>query len=523
MRRYACVWFPDWPMDRLRRARCARADTLPCERPDEPAFVLTEQGASGLRVAAANPAARHAGIGAGLRFADARSRLPELQAEPIDREADAAALTALGLWAVRWTPLSAVDGLDGLRLDLTGCARLFGGEDALLDDIAVRLAAGGLSARIGAGPTPGAAWALARHGPEPVSACGKAVETALADLPVAGLRLSEQAERLLRGFGFTRIGQLYGIDRTALTRRFASHHAADAVRLRLDQALGLSPEPLVPLRPPPDYAVRCPFAEPVITGEAIAAALADLADALCARLERDGRGAHDFVLTAFRCDGTASQATIATARPVRDPAHLRRLFRERIEAIDPGFGIDLLALTAARPGSLETEIRPLSAAFASGPVDAAALAALADRLTARLGAGSVRVLRPVDSHDPARAEAAAAFDGRLENWDAALDVPRGDRPCRMLDRPEAVEVLAEVPDGPPVRFVWRRVPRRVRRSDGPERIAPEWWRAFRTDARARDYYRLEDEEGRRYWVFREGLYQDGRGGNPRWYVHALFP
>lgn len=473
---------------------------------------------------AGNAAAKRLGITPGLRFADARSRAPDVQAETVDRTADARALGALGLWATRWTPLAAVDGMDGLRLDITGCARLFGGEGNLLADIGARLAAGGITTRLGAGPTPGAAWALARHGAGRVTVCraDQDVTGALADLPVSGLRLDETAERLLRRFGLTRIGQLYGIDRTALARRFASKEAASAVRFRLDQALGLYPEPLNPIRTPPDYAPRQSFVEPLISDEGLAAALDTLTEQLCGLLERDGRGARDFTLTAFRADGSAASASLSTARPVRDRAHILRLFRDRIEQIDPGFGVDLLELSAGRTGPLATDARPLSRDLAADPVDPVALSALADRLTAKLGAGTVRVARPEASHDPSRAEVLAVYDGALEDWSDARPAPRGDRPARMLDRPEAVDVLAEVPDGPPLRFVWRRVARRVKRADGPERIAPEWWRTFDSEARARDYYRIEDEEGRRYWVFREGLYQDGRGGLPRWYVHALF-
>ncbi|MEE2525770.1 DNA polymerase Y family protein [Hyphobacterium sp. HN65] len=523
MRRYACVWFPDWPIDRLRRARRGRDISCLSGKPDDPPFILTEQGVTGLRVAAANVAANRLGIGPGLRFADAKSRAPHLQAEPIDRGADAAALEALGLWATRWTPLSAMDGMDGLRLDITGCGRFFGGEGALLNEIGERFAHDGFSCRIGAGPTPGAAWALAHHGEDRVNVCraDERVEDALKDLPVQGLRLSEAAERLLRRFGLTRIGQLYDIDRTALTRRFASREAADAVRLRLDQALGLMSEPLTPLRPPPDYVARQSFVDPLISGEGIVAGLASLSEQLCRQLEKDGKGARDFTLTAFRSNGTASLVSLSTARPVRDPAHIRRLFRDRIETIDPGFGIDLLVFSAARPDHLEIEARHLSADLAPGPVDREALSALADRLTARLGEGAVRLARPVDSHDPVRAEGGVAFEGQEESWEVSLYAPRGDRPVRLFDRPEAVDVLAEVPDGPPIRFVWRRVARRVMRADGPERIAPEWWRTFNAEARARDYYRIEDEEGRRYWVFRDGLYQDGRGGPPRWFVQGL--
>lgn len=476
-----------------------------------------------MRVAAANRAANALGIGPDLRFADARSRAPHLLAEPIDRQADAAALEALGLWATRWTPLSAVDGLDGLRLDITGCARFFGGEGVLLTEIGERFADEGVSCRLGAGPSPGAAWALARHGEGRVNVCRteERVDAALRDLPVTALRLTENAARLLRRFGLTRIGQLYTIDRTALVRRFASREKADAVRLRLDQALGLMSEPLTPLRPPPDYVARQSYVEPLISSEGITAGLQTLSEELCAQLGKHGKGARDFTLTAFRSNGTASFVSLSTARPVRDPAHIQRLFRDRVEKIDPGFGIDLLSFTAARPDNLEGEARHLSGELSPGPVDMGALSALADRLTARLGAGAVRLARPVDSHDPQRAETLVEFEGEPQDWGEALTAPRGDRPIRLFDRPEAVDVLAEVPDGPPVRFIWRRVARRVKRADGPERIAPEWWRTFKADTRARDYYRIEDEDGRRYWVFREGLYLDGRGGPPRWFVQGL--
>ena len=485
---------------------------------------MTEQGSAGLRIAAANNPAKALGIETGLRFADAKSRAPDIVAEPIDRQADMAALQALGLWATRWTPLSSLNGDDALQLDITGCARVFGGEGALLQDIAERMDAGGLTCRLGVASTPGAAWALSRYGQGRVAVCrdDQPIKQVLENLPVGGLRLTENAERLLRRFGLTRIGQLYDIDRSALARRFASKVAANAVRLRLDQALGLYQEPLTPLKPAPDYLARLSFVEPLTCGEAIAVALAGLARTLCNKLERDGCGARDFVLTAFRSDGETSTVSLSTARSVRDVAHIRRLFRDRLENINPGFGIDLMTLAAFRPDNLQAEERHLSADLAPDPVDRTALAALADRLTARLGEGAVRIPCPINSHDPARAETHISFEGETADWNEASLAPREDRPARMLNRPEAIDVLAEVPDGPPVRFAWRRVSRLVTRADGPERIAPEWWRTFKSDVRARDYYRIEDEDGRRYWLFRDGLYSDGRGGDPRWYIHALF-
>ncbi|MEA1940778.1 MAG: DNA polymerase Y family protein [Pseudomonadota bacterium] len=529
MRRHVCVWFPDWPLDRLRRSRAASAagwPTCPGETPDETAgaapFVLTEAGVHGLRVAAANAAARALGVEPGLRFADARTRAPDLAAEPVDREADARALERLALWMERWSPAVALAGADSIMIDTTGGAHLFGGETAMLDDMADRLGRAGLDCRLGLAPTPGAAWALAHAAPDRTRLDEAGLEAGLAGLPMAGLRLSEDGLTLLRRFGLTRIGQLYDIDRKALARRFHSLSAADAVLVRLDQALGQRPEPLDPLRPPPDHAARLPCPEPLLHPDGIRAGLERLAPALCERLDAHGEGARRFRLAVFRVDQSVAEVTVGAARPVHDPAHILTLFRDRLEAIDPGFGVELMELEAARTGPVTPQARSLDAVFAGDGPDAAELAVLADRITARLGGRVVNVLQPVESHLPERAEALSVYEGELPDWRSVPPPGPAPRPLRLFERPESLEVIAEIPDGPPMRFVWRRIVHRVRRADGPERIAPEWWRPAAT-RRARDYYRVEDEDGRRYWIFREGLYGDGRGGPPAWFVHGLFP
>lgn len=344
----------------------------------------------------------------------------------------------------------------------------------------------------------------------------------LAALPVAALRLSEEAVALLRRFGLTRIGQLYGVDRKALARRFASREAAEAVMTRLDQALGLRREPLTPLRPPVVHAARLPCPEPLLTSEGIGAGLDQLTDNLCMRLAAHGVGARGFVLRAFRSDGTQEQVRVAASRPTRAPGHVLRLFRERLDRIDPGFGIDILLLEARRVGPLNESAAAFSGDLAACDTDAAALAALADRIAAKLGDDAVAVAAFHESHIPERAEQAVAFDGAPPAVFVAARVT-GPRPLRLLARPEPVTVIAETPDAPPARFTWRRIARTVVRADGPERIAPEWWKLEEKGARARDYYRVEDAEGRRYWIFRQGLYDDGRGGPPTWFLHGLFP
>lgn len=529
-------------------------------------FVLVETGTHGLRVVCANRAAQAEGVSGGLRFTDAKARCPSLVSEDIDRAGDARALADLGHWMIRFSPHVAVDGLDGLMIETTGCAHLYGGEPAMLERVDALMRRHDIPARMGLASTPGAASALARAKPGTCLELGSEM-VGLRDLPVSALRLSEAAQLLLRRFGLSRIGQLYGIDRGSLARRFRSSEMADAVLLRLDQALGRRAEPLSPLRPVPAHAVRLPCPEPIGTSEAIELGLERLAHTLCDDLANRGEGARGFTLLAFRSDGEVSGTEITLARPGRSATHVLRLFREKIDRIDPGFGIDCLVLEAHRTGPMETGATALSGDLAPSDTDPVMLAALADRITAKLGEGSVCVTRVSQSHVPERADRLGAFDGALPEPQSEPTFS-GLRPIRLLSSPEPIEVLAEVPDGPPQRFVWRRVVRRVMRADGPERISPEWWRHTRApdsaaspqgtdrkwlapkldrradaglidtiraeletaqDAvanavlqRARDYYRIEDETGRRYWVFRKGLYGDGRGGPPEWYVHGLF-
>ena len=554
-------------MRRARRGRAKGTAQISANAPEaRKPFALVEAGTHGLRIAAANESAQNEGVSPGLRFTDAKARCPELASEEIDRASDATALEALGNWLIRFVPLIAVDGSDGLMLETTGCAHLYGGEAGMMAEITRLLERDHIPHAAGLASTPGAASALARSKSGTILAHGHERD-GLSDLPVTSLRLSEEAETLLRRFGLTRIGQLYGIDRKALARRFRSREAADAVLLRLDQALGLRHEPLDPLRLPPLHSARFNCPEPIFTSEAIQFGLEKMSAELCNELARLGQGGRGFSLIAFRSDGGVSEVRITLARPARTPKHILRLFKEKIDQIDPGFGIDLLLLEAHRAGAMDVSAVALSGDLAAHETDDLALAALADRITAKLKEGAVYIHRPVESHVPERASQRETFMGRLPDA-FSPDGVTGPRPLRIFQTPERVKVLAEVPDGPPQRFVWRKVTRRVARADGPERINPEWWHHMsppphaaspegasqkwlapkldpRADAllikkihaklaseedalpvrnlpRTRDYYRVEDTEGRRYWLFRLGLYGDGRGLPPDWFMHGLF-
>ena len=464
-----------------------------------------------------NQAAAALGLDRGARVTDMRALVPDLRVEAAEEEADAKDLAALARWARRWCPWTVVDGVDGLLLDTTGSDHLWGGEAEMLAGMRTAFADLGLTARIAAAPTVGAAWALARHGTEPVTICAEgAVPPTLAPLPVAALRLGGDTVTLLTRLGLKTVGALADLPRDALIRRFRQANAPENNPvLRLDQATGRAGEPLDPgAHAPPLRALRR-MVEPICEVESVSYVLDDLAHELCAGMEARFLGARRLVLTGYRADGGTSSVEVGMSRASRDPAHLTRLFRDRLERLEAGYGFDILTLEAPKSEELGAVQRHLTGA----EEDAIGLAELVDRLAAKLGPGGVRRPAPQGSHIPERADALVS----PEAPQAGVRVPPTaalPRPLRLLARPEAARALYTVPDGPPVQFVWRRQTHRVTRSEGPERIAPEWWREAST-VRLRDYFRIEDSEGRRYWIFREGLPEDGRGGPPRWFVHGI--
>ena len=452
-----------------------------------------------------------------MHLADARALVAGLAVADGEPEKDRRGLERLALWCNRFTPRCAIDGDDGMLLDITGCAHLFGGEAAMAAEIAARLTGLGFETRLGVADTPGAAWALARFGTEDrcVAAPGSA-RAAIEVLPVEALRIAPEAAFLLRRLGLTTIGAVDGLPRPSLARRFASREWSGAVLSRLDEALGRRAEPVTPLVPPPACLERLALPEPLIDLAGLQAALVRLMAGLRASLERDGLGARRLSLWCYRVEGGVVQREVSTARATRNGDHLLRLFAGKLDTVDPGFGIDLMALHAVRVEPLEGEQFSLTGGGRGGrDIDF-----LVDRLLVRLGTGAVCRLGPVDRHMPEKAERAVAPGRDPASWPVGPDLPQ--RPFRLFDRPEPVEAVAEVPEGPPLLFTWRGVLRRVARAAGPERIEPEWWAGDRDEA-ARDYYRVEDAEGRRYWLYRAGHYGDtGTEEPPRWYVHGLY-
>ena len=358
---------------------------------------------------------------------------------------------------------------------------------------------------------------------------------------MAALRLPAGVTRTLERLGLKTIGALAGIERRSLARRFRE---ADNPLDALDRALGRRDEPLTaaPFEAVPRALLR--LAEPVVHPEAGAQALDLLVPRLVAELETRKLGARRLVLAGYRVDGEVAAAAAGCALATREAKHLRRLLADKAGTLDPGFGFDAFTLEASW-------CEPLGAVqdgLIGGPPPALEVARLVDRLSVKLGPERVR--RPVahESHVPERASgwgenlSSPAFAGegdRRSRWRGTsppqepLHHPadgspphenvgrNGIRPQRLFDSPEAIGVIYATPEGLPRRFMWRRGVHDVTKAEGPERIAPEWWRE-RATARLRDYYRVEDREGRRFWIFREGVHGDGRGGEPAWYLHGVF-
>jgi protein ImuB len=530
MSRIVSVWLPRWPIYRFLAAQAIGNCGKPVD-PDRP-FVLAIAGAGGPRIAALNEAAEDAGLAPGEPLADARARIGFLQVRAVEAAADDAALRRLALWATRYTPTAspfgrevwnAANGADGFFLDIEGSAHLFGGEKRLIADLAGRLDRFGLPARLAVADTPGAAWAASRFHAARLTVLPSGQEAAaLAAMPIEALRLCPETRTALRRLGFKTVGALIDKPRAPFAARFA----AELLR-RLDQALGRVDEPLVPVMTPPVYHSLHYLLEPIVTAEAIVARTSRIMQSLVHVLTRDDVGARRLRLCLYRIDGAVETIEIGLTLPTRSVAHVARLIALKLEAravledCNLGFGFEAigLAVTCAEPmPARQTEWT------SPGQGDQTErCAALIDALRQRLGPRCVRQFEPVASHLPERAEVLASITVEAPGW---LQ-PEQPRPLMLLPHAEPTQVTALVPDGPPRRFCWRGVNYDVEKAQGPERIGAEWWREptpfveGKGGGPTRDYYLVEDCGGRRFWLYREGLY--GREtAAARWFVQGLF-
>ena len=561
MSRIVSVWLPRWPILRFLAVQAKNPSVKPVD-PDRP-FVLAITAPGGPRIAALNEAAEAAGLARGEPLADARAKAGPLQARPLDEAADDAALRRLTLWATRYTPTasplckdiwSAENGADGFFLDIEGAAHLFGGEESLIADLSSRLENNfGLPARLAVANTPGTAWALSRF--HPAAYCvlppGEEAE-ALKPLPVEALRLSPETCTTLRRLGFKSVGSLLDKPRAPFAARFP----AELLR-RIDQALGRLDEPLVPIVAPPVYHSLRYLLEPIITQEAVVALASRLMQTLTHVLARDDVGARALRLSLYHVDGAVETVDIGLTLPTRDVSHVVRLIDLKLEAVaaaqDAGFGFEAIGLGVTRAEPIAARQNEFTSfGEDAGEADRTERsAALIDTLRQRLGPQSVRRFIAVASHIPERAEVLLPVTGEVPVSRPALwpEVEQKTRPLLLLPHAEPTEVTALVPDGPPRRFRWRGVTYEVAGSQGPERIASEWWRQGnltahprargnpvpdeeekpghrlreneREPALTRDYYLVEDADGHRFWLYREGLYERETTA-ARWFVQGLF-
>ncbi len=506
MRRVVSLFLPTWSTDRVRRRLGSAAP--PAETP------LVLFGREGRRrvVLAADAAAQRAGLRAGMPATKAQALVPGLIVYDADPAGDAEALDRLALWALRlYAPIAAADPPDGLVIDTTGAAHLHGGEQAMLEAMTGRLAASGFAARAALADGWSAAWAFARTAARPMIVVppGDSAKAFL-DLPIAALRLPKDIVESLRVLGFERIGELTDKPRPPLALRFGPE-----LGRRLDQVMGRMSELIEPVRPPDLIEVRRNFAEPIGAAETIARYTGKLVVDLCEGLEAKGLGAKRLDLLFHRVDNRIEAIRIATAVPVRDVKRLTRLLRDKIETVDPGFGIEIMRLAATVAEPLAP--RQMISSLAEEPK--ADITGLIDTLANRIGQKRLYRFAPVASDVPERSV------GRVDPVAPATGTAWPDhwpRPSRLLPTPEPIETVALLPDHPPASFTWRGIRRRVKRADGPERVFGEWWKRDPELSAVRDYFQVEDEGGERFWIYRAGDGEDQATGSHRWFLHGIF-
>lgn len=498
MQRLMAIWFPQLLAEGMLRRRPHLNNTL---------FVVAAPDHGRMRITAVCPAAQKQGIAVGMAVADARALVGNIQVLDDEPQLPLQLLTGLGKWCIRYTPTVATDMPDGLLLDVSGCAHLWGGEEKYAADIQNRLKGFGYTTRIAIAGTIGTAWALARYGKQPVGLAPSGEErVALFSLPPAALRLEPATIERLQKLGLYTIGHFINMGRSILRRRFGAE-----LLDRMDQAFGWKDEPLIPLQPVEPFQERLPCLEPIVTRSGIEIALQQLLNSLCERLVKEGKGLRKAVFKAYRVDGEVQHIEIGTHLPSQQPAHLFKLFELKIDQIEPALGIELFVLEAP---TVEKARSSQEALWHNSTLNDTRLAQLLDQLTGKLGKGIVHRYLPDEHYWPERSARQAK---ELSEQPATAWREDRPRPVRLLRNPEPVEVAAPIPDYPPMHFRHRGILHTIKKADGPERIEREWWI---DQGEHRDYYVVEDDRGERFWLFRLGHYTGDRPH--QWYLHGFF-
>ncbi len=500
-RRYLSLWLPYLPFERCRFTKSPEVPSV---------FIEKQRGA--LRLSVCDALAQKNGLKPGMMLAEARAIVPGLHAAPLDAAANQAALLKLAGICEQFTPLVALDGVDGLLLDMTGCAHLYGGEQAMQAHVARWFAQRQWTLRHALAGTPDCARALARFGTITHVRPGNEA-SAVAHLPVSALECSAETSWALIRAGLKTLDDLASRPSQLLTSRFGS-----ALTTKLRRIRGLEDVRLTPMRPPPELVAEQIFPEPLQNMDIVQAALFNLVEQLCAKLEAAGKGGRAFETVFFRTDGAVRRLNVETARALREPKVLHQLFSLRLETLaDPlevGFGYDALRLAVLQSELLTHGQKQLDGKLENERGEAE----LVDRLVVRFGRDKVLRFVARDSHDPLRCAIAVPVSTPHASMPWLNSDEPLPRPLQIFSPPQPIEVMAEVPDGPPLQFRWRKVLHQTRAAEGPERIESEWWRGGAK--LPRDYYRVEDESGARFWIFREGQFSSS---SPHWFLHGLFP
>lgn len=495
-RRYVSVWF-----------RHLTTDWFSLQAPErhKQPFVLTAPVHGRVMIVAANAVAEARGLHVGMVLADARAVEPTLLALPEKPELANKLLHRLAEWCIRFTPVVAVDLPNGLLLDVSGCAHLWGGEAPYLETILKKLQARHYDVQAAMADTPGLAWAVARYGRAPwVIDTHRHIDTLL-PLPPEALRLDADVVARMHRLGLHQVRQFIHLPRTSLRRRFG-----EAFLRRLGQALGHEDEVLESVQPLEAYQERLPCLEPIVTATGITIALEQLLQMLCQRLQQEQKGLRTAVLKGYRVDGKVEQVTIGTHRPSNSPRHLFKLFEPSLPTIEPALGIELFILEAPKVEDHYDHQEKLWEGH--GGLDDLRLSELIDRLAGRLGPEVIHRYVPDEHYWPERSlrRATSLQEAVTSPWCLGHV-----RPLQLLATPERIEVTALTPDHPPMLFRYKGQLHTIIRADGPERIEQEWWLQ---QGQHRDYYRVEDQEGRRYWLFRLGHYHEKIY---QWFIHGF--
>lgn len=495
MPRYASIWFPYLLTEYAARKSPQLRET---------AFVMASPQRGRMVIDAVSAMAAQKDIRPGMVLADCKAIFPELEVIKSEPGQAEKLLNALAEWCIGYTPLAAIDLPDGLILDSSGCAHLWGGEIQYLESIRSRLNAYGYTVKTAIADTIGAAWAAARYGNLETVQPGMQRE-AIKGLPPAALRLEPEVLAKLKKLGLQRIESFMDMPRTALRRRFGP-----SLSLRLGQALGHEIEMIVPIKPVEPYQERLCSMEPIATAVGITIALKQLLESLCNRFEAEGLGLRSGIFRAYRVDGDIQQIEIGTSQSSRNETHLFKLFEHKIATLEPALGFEMFVLEAPKTEPVTEE---QSAIWTASGQNDKKVAELLDRVAVKTGTHNIMRYLPAEHYWPEH-----SIKQAVPLWEKPTTAWRTDwpRPIYLLEKPEAVEVTAVLPDYPPMLFRYKGKLYTIAKSDGPERIEQEWWLA---DGLYRDYYCVEDESGARYWLFRSGPYD---AGQPKWFIHGFF-